>query len=159
MKTLIITLMFIMAAMLPRTVKADTLDVQQCLNKIQSQGPFPTSVNLVGHTRMQTPCKFSMKIEKDHLSVSAEGSPLQVAFDLSPKQDPSQSIEIESCRVDKEKLHLVFEVVPNSEFSKTSQIQMTLLRRQGSGLSLILSKRENKIFRPLQQSNLICHLD
>ena len=165
MNTFFITLAFAFMAISPRLVKAETAptpteitDVRECLRIIQTTWIPQSDISLSGKTRTETPCKLSMSVSTSRLAVQAEGAPLSVAFELKESAG-AETTTLQACRVDKEKLHIVFEEKPTNDFEKRERVQMTLLKRQGSGLSLILSKRENKILRPLQQSSLICHLN
>jgi hypothetical protein len=153
-----ITMIFGIMALLPRVVFADTIDIKECLREIKANWIKQSPTLLTGHTRFDTPCKLMMDISNTALKVQAEGTPLTVDFTLQSSQS-DETTELEACKVDKEKIHVVFEEKPLSDFEKRERVQMTILKRTGGALSLILSKRENKILRPLQQSSLICHLN
>jgi hypothetical protein len=157
-KLFITTFIFMLMTILPRAVKAETSDLKQCLRDIQTYWVNQTSAHYTGHTRMDTPCDLNMTLSPSSLKVSATGAPLSVNFEMK-ESNTEETLSLESCRVDKEKIHFVFEEKIVNDFEKRERVQMTLLKRQGNGLSLILSKRENKILRPLQQNSLICHLN
>lgn len=148
--------MFLIA--LPRGAMADTTDIKQCLRDIQVYWLNNSSIQLNGHTRTDSPCVLRMNLTSTSLNVQAAALSDSVAFELKNSQG-QETRTLQTCRVDKEKIHFVFEERTSSDFEKRERVQMTLLKGHGKGLSLILSKRENKILRPLQQSNLICHLN
>jgi hypothetical protein len=172
MKTFTVTLAFLLLTALPcvgraeepnRNKKADqATDIQSCLSMIEKQwfsGKSPSqSLKLVGSTRYETSCEMTLHLSPDALQVSALGAQHAIDFDFAESSQHETQI-LQTCRVDKEKLHIVFEEKTSDNFEKRERVQMTLLKRHGKGISLILSKRENKILRPLQQNSLICHLD
>lgn len=153
-----IAAIFLLMSILPCGVNAETTDVKQCLHDIQSYWLKNTPVHYKGHTRIDTLCELLMNLSSDSLSVQAVGTPLSVSFELKGSSS-DETRTLQTCRVDNEKIHFVFEDKTTNDFEKRERVQMTLLKRHGNGLSLILSKRENKILRPLQQSSLICHLN
>lgn len=153
-----VAFMFFLMSILPCGAKAETTDVKQCLHDIQTYWLKNSSIHYKGHTRIDTPCELLMTLSPESLSVQAAGTPLSVSFELKGSS-PDETRTLQTCRVDNEKIHFVFEDKTTNDFEKRERVQMTLLKRHGKGLSLILSKRENKILRPLQQSSLICHLN
>lgn len=159
-KALTSALAFIALVAAPQIVKAESeIDLQECLNKIQSSWPVIKSETLLeGNTRHNTSCQLSLQMTQNTLDVSAVGNPLQVNFSLG-QHDPKIQQSLLACKVDKEKLHIVFEEKQDESFEKRDRIQMTLLKRHGKGLSLILAKREMRILRPAQHTSLICHLN
>lgn len=136
-------------------------EIASCLELIEKQWfagkSSSQSLRLTGSTRHETACEMVMNLSPDSLQVSAMGSQNSIQFNFADSTH-NEIRTLQTCRVDKEKLHIVFEERTTSTLEKRERIQMTLLKRHGKGLSLILSKRENKILRPLQQSSLICHL-
>jgi hypothetical protein len=158
LKTAITTLAFIFLTVLPRGVMAETTDIKQCLRDIQVYWLNKSPVHFKGQTRTETPCELLMNINATTLTVHAAGAPLSVSFGLK-ESNGEETRTLQTCRVDNEKIHFVFEERTSADFEKRERVQMTLLKRHGKGISLILSKRENKILRPLQLSSLICHLN
>ncbi len=152
-------LAFLVATALPQTVKANTTDINECLRAMKTHWLNKSAVqHFKGQTRTETECNVSMELTDSTLSVQAAGSPHVVSF-LLKETDELSSRTLQTCKVDKEKIHFVFEEKSINDSEKRERVQMTLLRRHGNGLSLILNKRENKVFRPLQQTSLICHLN
>ncbi len=154
----LVTMAFAALTVLPQAVKAEIKSINECVSAIQSHWLPASKATYAGHTRMQTPCTLKMNLAQNSLSVDADGTPLSVDFELAPSQGETTRT-LQTCKVDKEKLHFVFEEISSNGFEKRDRVQMTLLKRHGSGLTLILSKRDNKLLRPLQQSSLICHLN
>jgi hypothetical protein len=154
-----IPFIFIFITSVPRVLWADTTNIKQCLRDIQNYWVPKTSRStfLKGHTRTDLPCELKLELSHNALKVSAHGDPMMIEFVLQ-ESNGKESRSLQSCKSDKEKMHLVFEQRTSEDFEKRERVQMTLLKRAGHGISLILSKRENKILRPLQQSSLICHL-
>lgn len=160
LKTLSTVASFLIVMAVPQLAKAQSeVDLNSCLEKIQTSWPaLKTDTLLEGNTRHNTPCQLSLQINPEALEVTATGTPLQVNFELgSPNPKVDQTLL--ACKVDKEKLHVVFEEKLDGSFEKRDRVQMTLLKRHGKGLSLILSKREMRILRPAQHTSLICHLN
>ncbi len=152
-------LAFLVATALPQIVKANTTDINECLSAMKTHWLNKSAAQLFkGQTRTETECNVSMELTDTSLSVQAAGSPHVVAFILK-ETDEQSSRTLQTCKVDKEKIHFVFEEKSINDSEKRERVQMTLLRRHGNGLSMILNKRENKVFRPLQQTSLICHLN
>lgn len=159
MKSKILTLAFLVTTALPQVVKAEaTTDLKQCLQDIRAYWINQSPVHLKGHTRNETPCEINLNLSSSSLDVQAAGNPLQISFSLQ-ESTTEETRTLQSCRVDKEKLHIVFDEKTTGDFTKRERVQMTLLKRHGKGLSLILNKRENKMLRPLLQTSLICHLN
>lgn len=157
LKSVMTAIGFLILVSLPQMVKAQDPDVQKCLTQLR-QNWFPHMITQFrGQTRHETNCSVRFDLTTKSFNVLASGNPLQVEFTLGDVPDTEQTIE--SCRVDKEKIHLVFEEKPAEQYEKRERVQLTLLKRQGKGISMILSKREMKLLRPSQQSNLICHLN
>lgn len=153
-----ITLTFALITALPRGVKAETLTISDCLRDIQTNWVTQKIVQYKGQNRTETSCELQMSLSKTGLKVVAVGLPHYISFELKDSTE-IETRTLQTCRMDNEKFHLVFEEKTSNDFEKRERVQMTLLKRHGKGISLILSKRENKILRPLQQSNLICHLN
>ena len=149
---------FLFATALPQLVKANTTDLHQCLQDMKTNWFKQSTSFYKGQTRTETPCELAMELTSTSLTVRAVGLPHNITF-LLKASDEEQSRTLQSCRVDKEKFHLVFEEKTIKDSEKRDRVQMTLLKRHGNSLSLILNKRENKVFRPLQQTSLICHLN
>ncbi|MFN8790344.1 MAG: hypothetical protein ACK5Y2_02700 [Bdellovibrionales bacterium] len=146
----------------PQLIQAQSeLSISDCLKQIQSHWATKVVGQLEGNTRHNTSCQLDVQISQASLDVMAVGNPLQIQFSLlaTPKKDEKSEQTLVTCKVDKEKLHLVFEEKQEGAFEKREHVQMTLLKRHGQGLSLILAKREMKLFRLSQHSNLICHLN
>lgn len=154
----LITIAFAALTVLPQAVKAEITDIKQCVSAIHTHWLQAAQTVYSGHTRMETPCQLKMNLSSSSLSVEASGTPLTVSFVFAPSEGETTRT-LQNCKVDKEKIHFVFEERSSQDFEKRDRVQMTLLKRHGKGLSLILSKRENKLLRPLQQSSLICHLN
>lgn len=152
----LITTAFLALTLLPQTLLADST-VVDCLASIQKQWPSLSDRILTGETRHKTKCQLDVEILPDQISVRAEGPPLDIQFALGPHLDSLQKIH--QCKVDKEKIHLVFEDIGIGKNEKHEKVQLTLLKRQGPGWSMILSQRKLKVFQHTQQNNLICHLN
>jgi hypothetical protein len=152
-----VLLSFVVLTFLPQSLRADTaVELNKCLQLIeQVWGSFNQKV-LKGTTRHQTNCQLEMEIQSDRLMLMAEGEPLEVSFQLGLSKGWSQNLQ--SCKVDKEKLHVVFEQKSLDSFERKEKVQMTLLKRKNNGLSLILSEKQLKVFMPTHQADLICHL-
>ena len=136
---IIVPVAFALMTVLPQSAFADTTDIQQCLRDVQVYWlNTPTSsLTLAGKTRAEdTSCSLQMTLTDGSLSVFAQGEPLIIPFVLK-KSDAEMTRTLESCRADKEKLHIVFEEKNENEFEKRRKFQMTFLKRQGKGLSLI----------------------
>jgi hypothetical protein len=155
MLPLMITTVFLALTLLPQTLMAET-SVQDCVSSVQSQWSTLFSRVLSGETRHQTKCQLDVTLSSGRLDIHAEGPPLDIQFSLGLSENSQQSIQ--QCKVDKEKIHLVFEDIGHGKNEKHEKVQLTLLKRQGSGLSMILSQRKLKVFQHTQQNNLICHL-
>jgi hypothetical protein len=164
LKTALTTFAFMLLTILPRGVMAETTDIKQCLRDIQVYWLNSSPIHVKGETRTETPCELMMNINATTLTVHAAGGTpsqdnrLEVSFGLK-ESSGDETRTLQTCRVDNEKIHFAFEEKTSSDFEKRERVQMTLLKKHGKGLTLILSKRENKILRPLQQSSLICHLN
>ncbi|MFN8846889.1 MAG: hypothetical protein ACK5W9_08570 [Bdellovibrionales bacterium] len=148
---------FIVLTLLPQSLRANSnVDLNNCLQLIQKVWGSLDQKVLKGKTRHQTDCRLEMEIQSDRLILMAEGEPLEVNFQLGKLEGWSQSLQ--SCKADKEKLHVVFEQKSLDSFERKEKVQMTLLKRKNNGLSLILSEKQLKVFMPTHQANLICHL-
>ncbi len=157
MKTTIRTaLAFFLMVAAPQLVKAQ--DVAACLGLIAQSWPLAAKAEFRGETRHKTGCQLNLQQTGLTLNVEAIGNPLHIQFALG---NPSPEVEqnLLSCKVDKEKLHIVLEEKYLESFERRDRTQLTLLKRHGKGFSMILSKKETRLLRPNQQSNLICHLD
>lgn len=155
----LITIAFAALTVLPQAVKAtEYKTIDACVGAIESYWLKASQAAYSGNSRTKTPCTLNMNLSKNSLIVDADGSPLNVDFELTPTQGETTRT-LQTCKVDKEKLHFVFEEVSSNGFEKRDRVQMTLLKRHGNGLVLILSKRDNKLLRPLHLNSLICHLN
>lgn len=155
MLQLIITAAFIALTLLPQILMAE-VSVQDCVASIHSTWPTLSKRALVGETRHKTDCRLDAEISEGRFEVQAEGSPLNIQFSLGESKNSQQHIHF--CKVDKEKIHLVFEEVGTGRNDKNEKTQLTLLKRQGTGWSMILSQRKLKVLQHTQHNNLICHL-
>jgi hypothetical protein len=166
MENAIMAFLFLSLALAPEISRAgfdrrsasQTQDLKTCLRLIEKNwlGPKGALLSLRGSTRVETNCSLEMDLTPERLQVIAWGDPQSIQFRLAPST-ATQTRDLQTCRVDREKIHVVFEEKTSLDFEKRERVQMTLLKRPKKGISLILSKRENKIWRPLQQSSLICH--
>lgn len=155
MLPLIISTAFLALTLLPQTLMAE-ISVQDCVSSIQKTWPSLSNQILSGETRHQTQCQLDFNMSPGRLDIHAEGPPLDIQFSLGASADSLQLVQ--HCQVDKEKIHLVFEENGIGKSDKNEKVQLTLLKRQGTGWSLILSQRKLKVFQYTQQNNLICHL-
>jgi hypothetical protein len=155
MLPLIITTAFLALTLLPQTLMADT-SVDDCISSIQSQWSTLSGRLLTGETRHKTKCQLDVTMSPGGLSLHAEGPPLDIQFSLGLSKDSQQLIQ--HCKVDKEKIHLVFEDIGHGKNDKHEKVQLTLLKRQGTGWSMILSQRKLRVLQHTQQNNLICHI-
>lgn len=149
-------LAFAMMVLLPQSLRAEVTDVKACLALIQTHWSHLNNKPLTGETRHKTQCAADLKLHKDAFVFEAVGDPLEVHFQLGASPRVDQTIQF--CKVDAEKIHLVFEQKGREAFDKKEKVQLTLLKRKGTGLSMILSERQVKAFLPTNQSHLICHL-
>lgn len=147
---------FIILIFSPQALTAATSDIRDCLTKVQLHWPQLSLKTLSGETRHKTNCALEVKASPSSLEILAEGEPLEIQFTLGNLENWKQTLQ--SCKVDTEKLHLVFEQKSRDSFERKEKIQLTLLKRKGLGLSMILSQKQLKVFMPVNQSNLICHL-
>lgn len=150
---------FLLLIAVPRLAEsASSAEIQSCIQNIQEKWAMNTTLSWTGNTRHNTNCSLFIESEGSTLNLSAVGETLNIVFSLgNPSEDTVQTLQ--SCKVDKEKLHLVFEEKKVGTFEKREQVQLTLLKRQGKKMSMILSKRERRILQPAQHSSLICHLN
>ena len=153
MMTPFVVLFFLVLSLLPQSVKADETSIKDCLMQIETHWSFLSGQELTGRTRHQTDCTLKVESSKTELNLQAAGHPLYVQSTLD------RNSKIQFCKVDKEKLHLVFERSGENAFERKEKVQITLLKKQGSGLSLIFSQRQQKVLNPTQMNNLICHLN
>jgi hypothetical protein len=152
-----VILSFLVLIFLPQVLRASaSADLKSCLSQIEQNWGSLHLKTLKGSTRHQTECQVEMGIHSDRFEITADGEPLEVSFQLGKSDNWSQHLH--SCKVDKEKLHIVFEQKSLDSFERKEKIQMTLLKRKNKGLSLILSEKQLKVFMPTNQANLICHL-
>lgn len=155
MLAFIMTSAFFALTLVPQTLLADST-ISNCLATLQKQWPNLSDRILTGETRHKTKCQLEVEILPEQMSLRAEGPPLDIQFTLGSNQDSLQTIH--QCKIDKEKIHIVFEDVGSGKNEKHEKVQLTLLKRQGPGWSMILSQRKLKVFQHTQQNNLICHL-
>ena len=153
MMTPFVVLFFLALSLLPQSVKADENSTKGCLTQIRLHWSFLFDHELNGRTRHQTDCALKIDSSMTELNLQAAGHPLYIQSTLD------QNSKIQSCKAEKEKLHLVFERSGENAFERKEKVQITLLKKQGNGLSLILSQRQQKILNLTQMNNLICHLN
>ncbi len=158
MKSMIVTMAFFMTTVLPQTVHAENADINNCVQEIRKNWLSKTSVHYKGYTRVdESPCELIMELDQNGLTVQGLSENTNVTFEFQ-NRTLGKSRSLQTCRVDQEKIHFAFEERTTGSFEKRDRFQMTLLKRDGNKMSLILNKQENKILRPLQKSSLICHL-
>lgn len=153
-----ITAFLLLIAVPQLAESAVSSEIQTCIQSIQEKWSMNTSQTWTGSTRHETNCSLFIESQGNTLNLSAVGEPLNIGFSLG-NSDASVTQTLQSCKVDKEKIHLVFEEKKDGTFEKRDQVQLTLLKRQGKRMSMILSKRERRILQPALHSSLICHLN
>ena len=151
---------------LPRGVMAETTDIKQCLRDIQVHWLSLPQIKYKGTTRVEkAPCELLMNLSSTTLTVHAiglsgiENTPPQIVSFKFKDSSGNEKRNLLACKVNNERMSFVFEEKTSTDFEKRAHVQMDLIKGHGKGMSMILSKRDNKILRPLQQKSLICHFN
>jgi hypothetical protein len=148
-----VVLFFIALSLLPQTVKAEPLSISRCLSLIQTHWSSYLGSEFSGRSHHRTDCALKVDLSKDKLHLQAAGHPIIIHSIMD------QDSKILLCKVDKEKLHLQYEVGNESRFGKSERIELKVLRKLGKGFSLFANQRPVQVLGPSQSDNLICHLD
>lgn len=153
MMTTFVVLFFVALSLLPQSVKAESLSIQNCLSQIQTHWSSYLGSEFTGRSHHRTDCALKVDLSKKELQLQAAGHPIIIHSILD------QDSKILLCKVDKEKLHLQFETGNESRFGKSEKIELKLLRKLGKGFSLFVNQRPIQVLGPAQTDNLICHLN